>query len=42
MDVKAFIGQVADPRREAKAQEVHQGKHMISETSSVSIVFFNM
>jgi len=36
-----FVGQVADARGEAEAQQVHQSEHMVREAGRVGVVFFD-
>ncbi len=40
-DVELGVAQVADARREAEAQEVHQGEDVISETRRVGVMLFD-
>jgi hypothetical protein len=41
-NVEAWIGQVSNPRRKAKAQQVAEGKCMVRESCGVGVVFFNL
>ena len=41
VDVEALVGQVADARREAEAQQVHQGEHMVGEAGRVGVVLLD-
>jgi hypothetical protein len=40
-NVELGVSQIADARREAEAQEVHQSKDMIGEARRVGVVFFD-
>ena len=41
VDIQAFVGQVADSRGEAKAQQVHQCKQVIGEPRRIGVVLLD-
>jgi len=40
-DVELGVAQIADARREAKAQQVHQGKDVIGEARCVGVMLID-
>ena len=41
VDIRVLVGQVADARSKAKAEQVHQPEHMVGEASRVGVVLLD-
>ena len=41
-NIEASVGQVANARSKAEAQQVAEGKYMVRESCGVGVVFFNL